>query len=68
MIAQVSIDSEGAVTVVCDSDEALDEEEQRLQGLRLDDMVDRAARTAIETWFALRGDTSDEASDEHADR
>lgn len=53
MICQVSIDENGAVTVSVDSDEALDEEAQRLQGLELDAMIDRASRAAIETWVQI---------------
>lgn len=59
MICQVNIDAEGGVTAVVDSDDALDEDAQRLQGLQLDDMLGRAAATAIETWFAVRRDDVD---------
>lgn len=62
MIAQVSIDEDGAVTVLVDSDECADDDGTRLAGLALDDMLDRASKTAIETWFSLRtGD--DDAGD-----
>lgn len=59
MICQVSVDPEGAVTVVVDSDDALDEDAQKLQGLTMDAMCDRAAATAIAAWFELRGGKDD---------
>ena len=56
MICTVQVDVEGAVVVVVDSDEALDEDAQRLQGLELDAMLDRASKTAIETWFSIHSE------------
>ena len=58
MIAQVSITDDGDVTATVDSDDytAADDEASRLAGLVLDDMLARAAQTAIDTWFRLRSD------------
>jgi hypothetical protein len=61
MIAQVSIDEDGAVTALVDSDPSSDDDDARLAGLALDDMLARAAATAIDTWFRIRAD--EEADD-----
>lgn len=56
MIAQVTITDDGDVTATVDSDEVADDDAARLAGLLLDDMLARAAQTAIATWFRLRSD------------
>lgn len=60
MYATVSIDEEGAVSVTVDSDEAEDDDAARLAGLALDDMLARAAATALDTWVKLRTDDDDD--------
>ena len=59
MVCQVSIDDDGAVTVSVDSDAADDDDAARLAGLALDDMLSRAATTAVETWLRIRVDDGD---------
>ena len=58
MIAQVTITDDGDVTATVDSDDyaAGDDDAARLAGLVLDDMLHRAAETAIAAWFRLRSD------------
>ena len=52
MVAQVSIDEDGAVMVLIDSSDS--ETDTELVGLALDDLLDRAKRAAIETWLKIR--------------
>jgi hypothetical protein len=54
MVAVVSIDEDGAVCVTIDSE---GDEDIALRGLALDDMLDRAKKTALETWMQLRTET-----------
>lgn len=56
MICQVSITDDGDVTATVDSESYEDDDAARLAGLALDDMLARAAQTAIATWFRLRSD------------
>lgn len=63
MMVQVCIDEDGAVSVSIDSESEGDDEASRLAGLCLDDMVQRASETAIKSWFAIRADDDDVASD-----
>lgn len=65
MIAVVSIDDDGAVCVTVDSsEEAADEDARTLAGLALDDMLARAAATALDTWLQLRTGTGDDGAAE----
>ena len=54
MVAVVSIDEDGAVMVTIDSE---GDEDMALRGLALDDLLDRAKNTALETWKQLRTET-----------
>jgi len=57
MIAQVTITDDGDVTATVDSESYEDDDAAaRLAGLALDDMLARAAETAISAWFRLRSD------------
>jgi hypothetical protein len=65
MIAVVSIEDDGAVCVTVDSsEEAEDEDARTLAGLVLDDMLARAAGTALDTWLKLRTGTGDDGAAE----
>lgn len=59
MLAQVTISETGDVTAIVDTESTDDDEASRLAGLALDDMLARAAETAIRTWFAIRTDEED---------
>lgn len=59
MMCEVQIDDEGAVTVIVHSGEDDDETTRVLAGLSLEDMLDRASHTAVDTWTKLRTEDAD---------
>ena len=57
MVCVVSIDEDGAVAVTIDAE---GDDDITLRGLALDDLLDRAKKTAIETWTQLRAEAEAE--------